>query len=93
MTPSEPLAAADPGGHRHPPGTTVPAPVRADRAAGVVLASAVGDALGAGYEFGPPLGSEVAVDMVGGGVFGWNPASGPTTPRGSSSRCRVWGSG
>ena len=26
-----------------------------DRAAGVLLATACGDALGAGYEFGPPL--------------------------------------
>ena len=28
-----------------------------DRAAGVLLAMACGDALGAGYEFGPPLGA------------------------------------
>ena len=28
---------------------------QADRAAGVLLATACGDALGAGYEFGPPL--------------------------------------
>lgn len=27
---------------------------RVDRAAGVLLATACGDALGAGYEFGPP---------------------------------------
>lgn len=32
-----------------------------DRAAGVLLASAAGDALGAGYEFGPPLGEDVPV--------------------------------
>jgi len=53
--------------------SSVPAPVRADRAAGAVLASAAGDALGAGYEFGPPLGDGVPVEMVGGGGFGWAP--------------------
>jgi ADP-ribosyl-[dinitrogen reductase] hydrolase len=44
-----------------------------DRAAGVLLGTACGDALGAGYEFGPPLGSNHAVAMVGGGSFGWAP--------------------
>jgi len=34
---------------------------------------ACGDALGAGYEFGPPLGSDRAVGMIGGGGFGWAP--------------------
>jgi ADP-ribosyl-[dinitrogen reductase] hydrolase len=44
-----------------------------DRAAGVLVGMACGDALGAGYEFGPPRigGEEVA--MVGGGAFGWEP--------------------
>ena len=42
-----------------------------DRAAGILLATAAGDALGAGYEFGPPLGVDVPVGMVGGGGFGW----------------------
>ena len=42
-----------------------------DRAAGVMLAMASGDALGAGYEFGPPLGDEVEVLMEGGGGFNW----------------------
>ena len=51
----------------------VPVPVRADRAAGVVLASACGDARGAGYEFGPPLGADTPVLMKGGGSFGWKP--------------------
>ncbi len=49
----------------------VPGAVAADRAAGVVLASAAGDALGAGYEFGPPRPHGSPVGMVGGGVFGW----------------------
>lgn len=44
-----------------------------DRAAGVLLATACGDALGAGYEFGPPLADDVMVGMVGGGPFGWAP--------------------
>ena len=44
-----------------------------DRAAGVLLAMACGDALGAGYEFGPPLGADVVVVMAGGGSFGWAP--------------------
>jgi hypothetical protein len=43
-----------------------------DRAAGV-LGTACGDALGAGYEFGPPLSSTSAVAMIGGGSFGWAP--------------------
>jgi len=44
-----------------------------DRAAGVLLATACGDALGAGYEFGPPLPASTSVGMVGGGPFGWAP--------------------
>lgn len=43
------------------------------RAAGVLLASACGDALGAAYEFGPPLPDDAEVAMVGGGFFGWEP--------------------
>lgn len=42
-----------------------------DRARGVLLATAAGDALGAGYEFGPPLPDDVAVRMRGGGSFHW----------------------
>jgi ADP-ribosylglycohydrolase len=34
---------------------------------------ACGDALGAAYEFGPPLADDVPVGMVGGGPFGWAP--------------------
>lgn len=44
-----------------------------DRAVGVLLATAAGDALGAPYEFGPPRGPELEVAMVGGGGFGWGP--------------------
>jgi ADP-ribosylglycohydrolase len=44
-----------------------------DRAAGVLLAGACGDALGAGYEFGPPMQVNEPIGMVGGGPFGWAP--------------------
>ena len=44
---------------------------RDDRAEGVLLATAVGDALGAPYEFQPARGPELEVAMVGGG--GWEP--------------------
>jgi len=44
-----------------------------DRAAGVLLGQACGDALGAGYEFGPALPGSAAVVMKGGGGFGWAP--------------------
>lgn len=44
-----------------------------DRACGVLLATAVGDALGAGYEFGPPLPDDASVTMRGGGGFNWAP--------------------
>jgi ADP-ribosylglycohydrolase/protein-tyrosine phosphatase len=39
-----------------------------DRACGVLLGTAAGDALGAGYEFGPPLAPDAPVDMIGGGL-------------------------
>ena len=39
----------------------------------MLLATAAGDALGAGYEFGPPLADDVEVTMRGGGGFGWAP--------------------
>lgn len=42
-----------------------------DRAAGVLLTMACGDALGAGYEFGPPLPTSQSVLMAGGGGFDW----------------------
>ncbi|WEO76409.1 ADP-ribosylglycohydrolase family protein [Cryobacterium sp. SO2] len=44
-----------------------------DRAVGVLLGLACGDALGAGYEFGPPLPDGAAVTMKGGGQFDWAP--------------------
>jgi ADP-ribosylglycohydrolase len=44
-----------------------------DRAAGVLLGTASGDALGAPFEFGPPLGRTVPITMNGGGDFGWEP--------------------
>ena len=44
-----------------------------DRALGVLLGTAAGDALGAPYEFGAPRGPELEVAMVGGGSFGWEP--------------------
>jgi len=44
-----------------------------DRARGVLLGTAAGDALGAGYEFGPPLPDGAPVEMAGGGNFGWEP--------------------
>ena len=44
-----------------------------DRAAGALLATAAGDALGAVYEFGPPLPAGTPVRMAGGGGFGWAP--------------------
>jgi ADP-ribosylglycohydrolase len=40
-----------------------------DRAIGVLLASACADALGAGYEFGPPLPADTPVSMRGGNGF------------------------
>ena len=46
---------------------------QADRAAGVLLGLACGDALGAGYEFRPARINGEPVVMVGGGGFGWAP--------------------
>lgn len=43
--------------------------IQRDRAAGVLLATAAGDALGAPFEFGPPQPASVPVEMTGGG--GW----------------------
>lgn len=44
-----------------------------DRAAGVMVASACGDALGAPYEFSPPSAIPAEIGMIGGGGFGWEP--------------------
>lgn len=49
-------------------------PLQNDRAAGVLVALAAGDALGAGYEFGAPLPDGAEVAMKGGGPFGFAPA-------------------
>lgn len=42
---------------------------RADRAAGVALGAACGDALGAPFEFGPPSTSATPLSMAGGGAL------------------------
>ncbi|MEU1431544.1 ADP-ribosylglycohydrolase family protein [Nocardia sp. NPDC005746] len=47
-------------------------PEQADRALGVLLGTAAGDALGAGYEFTHP-GPDVEIRMKGGGAFRWAP--------------------
>lgn len=44
-----------------------------DRAAGVLLGQACGDALGVPYEFGPALPAEFVPQMIGGGPFGFAP--------------------
>ncbi|QCB98564.1 ADP-ribosylglycohydrolase family protein [Arthrobacter sp. PAMC25564] len=49
-------------------------PLQNDRAAGVLVALAAGDALGAGYEFGAPMPDGTEVTMKGGGPFGFAPA-------------------
>ncbi|MBU9763559.1 ADP-ribosylglycohydrolase family protein [Mycobacterium sp. TNTM28] len=46
-------------------------PSRNDRVEGVLLGTAAGDALGAPYEFEPPRGPELTVEMAGGGA--WEP--------------------
>ncbi|CCQ15739.1 putative hydrolase (fragment), partial [Rhodococcus sp. AW25M09] len=46
--------------------------IQHDRARGVLLGTAAGDALGAGYEFGYPA-PETAIAMIGGGTFDWAP--------------------
>lgn len=44
-----------------------------DRAAGVLLATAAGDALGAPFKLGRPLPASTEIAMTGGGSFGWQP--------------------
>ena len=43
--------------------------IQRDRATGVLLATAAGDALGAPFEFGPPQPASVPVEMTGGGAW------------------------
>ena len=53
--------------------------ITVDRAAGVLLGQACGDALGVPYEMAaPPVGEAV---MKGGGLGPYDPGSGVTTPR------------
>ena len=44
-----------------------------DRACGALLATAAGDALGAGYEFGQPPRPSQPVEMIGGGLGPFKP--------------------
>lgn len=48
-------------------------PVQQQRAVGAVVAAAVGDALGAPYEFQSPVVDSEEIDMIGGGILGWEP--------------------
>lgn len=48
-------------------------PGHLDRAAGVMVGLACGDALGAAYEFGGPYPADMPLEMKGGGAFGWEP--------------------
>lgn len=54
-------------------GTVMKKPGHLDRAAGVMVGLACGDALGAAYEFGGPYSADMPVEMKGGGAFGWQP--------------------
>ena len=47
--------------------------IQRDRACGALLGAAAGDALGAGYEFGPPLAPDAPVDMIGGALGPFKP--------------------
>ncbi len=48
-------------------------PAQRQRAVGSVVAAATGDALGAPYEFQSPVVDSEDIDMIGGGVLGWEP--------------------
>lgn len=52
--------------------TTRLTPAQTDRACGVLIASAAGDALGAGYEFTTPA-ADLVPTMIGGGLGGFAP--------------------
>jgi ADP-ribosyl-[dinitrogen reductase] hydrolase len=51
----------------------LPASVLSDRAAGIAVAAAAADALGAPHEFGPVLPITTQLAMAGGGPFGFGP--------------------
>lgn len=50
-----------------------PNPLILDRIVGCLVGGACADALGAPFEFGPPLADEFELEMIGGGTFGWKP--------------------
>ena len=56
--------------HSQAPGLTA---AQRQRAVGAVVAAATGDALGAPYEFQAPVVDSEEIDMIGGGVLGWQP--------------------
>ena len=47
--------------------------IQRDRAIGAIIGSAAGDALGAPYEFKPPVSPETPIELKGGGSFNWAP--------------------
>src|SRR5699024_12319424 len=55
-------------------------PAQRQRAVGPVVAAAAGDALGAPYEFQPPVPAPEDIDMIGGGVLDWQPGEGTDDP-------------
>ncbi|MBB5831857.1 ADP-ribosylglycohydrolase family protein [Brachybacterium aquaticum] len=59
--------------HATPPDATGLTPAQRQRAVGAVVAAATGDALGAPYEFQAPVVDSEEIDMIGGGVLGWQP--------------------
>ena len=60
---------------------------RNDRAEGVLLGTAAGDALGAPYEFQPPRGAELPVEMTGGGPWESAPAVVPgVSPKAATTK-------
>lgn len=54
-------------------GPRVLTPDQHDRALGCLIGAATGDALGAPYEFEPPIAASEDVGMIGGGQLNWEP--------------------